>query len=257
MVQPADLVATRCLEAVASVLYIGNSYFAFNNGVGWHVSRLHASTNPKRKLQSTSVTITGSGLSWHDVDSYFRPGAISAYSFDARNAIVFNKREKLFDVALMMDCSQCPIHPALQSTFHEFARKHSDTVRKHGANPTFFMSWAYGNRPEMTAQLAGAYAAAGRENDALIVPGSLAFASSISKHPEVPLCIEDNAHPSLQGTYLAAATVFAALFGCSPIGLAYWGGLDKVTETVLQTVAWETVCDYYGWSLTPSGGESR
>jgi hypothetical protein len=30
-------------------------------------------------------------------------------------------------------------------------------VRKHGARPVYFMSWAYQDKPEMTAQLAEAY----------------------------------------------------------------------------------------------------
>ena len=69
------------------------------------------------------VTIGGSGFDWHDVESYFRPNAIGNYSFDENNNVVFNKPDKLFDVAIMMDCSQCPIHPKLKSVFTEYAKK--------------------------------------------------------------------------------------------------------------------------------------
>jgi hypothetical protein len=47
------------------------------------------------------------------------------------------------------------------------------------------------------------------------------------------------------GTYLAAATVYAALFKKSPQGLKYTAGLDGDTAGFLQTVAWQTVQDYF------------
>lgn len=74
----------------ASILYVGNSYLSFNNGIGWHVSSLHASTKPARRLRITSAVITGGGLAWHDVESYFRPNAVGSYSFDEANDIVLH-----------------------------------------------------------------------------------------------------------------------------------------------------------------------
>jgi hypothetical protein len=49
-------------EEVGSILYVGNSFLSFNNGIGWHVSRLHASANPVTRLRATSVAITGGAL---------------------------------------------------------------------------------------------------------------------------------------------------------------------------------------------------
>jgi hypothetical protein len=154
----------------ASAIFIGNSFFYYNNGLSGHLTQLLRSADADHKWRSTSVTISGSGADWHDVESYFRPNAIGTYSFDANNSIVFNKLDRLFDLAIMMDCSQCPIHPQLKSVFSEYGKKHSDTVRKHGAVPVFFMSWAYADKPEMTAELAEAYTRAGNDNGALVIP---------------------------------------------------------------------------------------
>jgi hypothetical protein len=228
----------------ASILYIGNSFFYFNNGMGGHVARLNASAEGAHKLRSTDVTISGSSLQWHDVDSYFRPNAVGAFSFDPENNVVFNKTDTLFEVAVMMDCSQCPIHPTLKSQFAEYAKKDSDIVRKHGARPVLFMSWAYANKPEMTAELAEAYTIAGNANDALVIPAGLAFARVVKEHPEIGLYIADKRHPTLAGTYLAACTTYAALFGRSPVGLGYTAGLDATTAKALQDAAWATVRDY-------------
>jgi len=231
-------------EGVGSILYVGNSFLSFNNGIGWHVSRLHAAAGPARRLRATSVAITGGGLDWHDVESYFRPNAFGAYSFDEANDVVFNDLERLFDVVLMMDCSQCPIHPQLKAAFHASARRHSDTVRRHGAKPAFLMTWAYLDRPHMTAELAEAYTAVGNDNDALVVPAGLAFAAALQRRPDLDLHMSDKSHPALAGTYLAACTVYAALFRRSPVGLGYAADLTAETAGLLQAVAFETVESY-------------
>ncbi len=226
-------VLTLGIEQPASAIYIGNSFFYYNNGLHGHVTRLLAAADPQYKFRNTSVTISGSGFDWHDVDSYFRPNALGSYSFDAKNNIVFNKIDRLFDLAIMMDCSQCPVHPQLKKVFWEYAKKHSDTVRKHGTTPVFFMSWAYADMPEMTAQLAEQYTQAGNENNAFVIPAGLAFAQSVKKRPELNLYANDKRHPSLAGTYLAA------------IGLQYTAGIEIENAKFLQTIAWETVQDYF------------
>jgi hypothetical protein len=234
----------------ASALFIGNSFFYYNNGLSGHLTQLLRSADPDYKLRSTSVTISGSGADWHDVESYFRPNAIGTYSFDANNNIVFNKLDRLFDLAIMMDCSQCPIHPQLKSVFSEYSRKHSDTVRKQGAVPVFFMSWAYADKPGMTAELAEAYTRAGNDNGALVIPAGLAFARSIERRPELNLYAPDKRHPSMAGTYLAVSTVYASLFKKSPVDIKYTAGLDEASAKLLQTVAWETVQDYFGTAVS-------
>ena len=67
-----------------------------------------------------------------------------------------------------------------QIRFTEYAKKNSDIVRAKGAKPVFFMSWAYADKPEMTAQLAEAYTVAGNANNALVIPAGLAFAQAPS-----------------------------------------------------------------------------
>ena len=231
-----------------SEIFIGNSFFYYNNSMHSHVLAMQRAADPDHKQQyrATSVTIGGSGFDWHDVESYFRPGAIGKYSFDDNNNVVFNKLDNLFDVAIMMDCSQCPIHPTLKPVFTEYAKKDTDIVRSHGARPIFFMSWAYADKPEMTAQLAEAYTIAGNDNDALVIPAGLAFAHAHEKQPELVLHASDKRHPSVAGTYLASCVVFAALTGKSPVGSSYLAGVDAPTATFLQNVAWDTVQEYYG-----------
>lgn len=233
------------IERPASAIFIGNSFFYYNNGMQGQVARLVAAAGAEQRLRTTLVAISGSGFKWHDVDSYFRPEAIGEYSF-RNNDIVFNDFERLFDVAILMDCSQCPIHPQLKDLFWEYAKEHSETVRSYGAQPVFFMTWAYADRPQMTAKLAEEYTRAGNANNALVIPAGLAFAQSIARRPDLNLYNADRRHPSAFGTYLAACTTYASLLGESPVGNEYTAGIDADTAAFLQEVAWETVQAYLG-----------
>ncbi|MBU3653319.1 MAG: hypothetical protein FGM44_09585 [Limnohabitans sp.] len=223
-----------------SVAYIGNSFFYFNNGIISHLSPMVAEGMKGHPYRSSMITISGSGFDWHDVDSYFRPNAVGKYSFAADNSVVFNTIDKLFEASVMMDCSQCPIHPTMKPIFHEYAKKHSDTVRKHGSQPVFFMSWAYADKPEMTEPLAAEYIKAGKAHNALVVPAGLAFAASVARRPDVSLIVADKRHPSLAGTYLAACTVLASVYKMNPVGNRYTAGLPADVAAHLQTVAWQT-----------------
>src|SRR6202795_1678136 len=247
LAQTKPAVTTLGPDFPKTAIFIGNSFFYYNNGLPGHLSLMEKAADPANKqvYRKTMVTIGGSGFDWHDVESYFRPSAIGNYSFDDNNNVVFNKLDRLFDVAVMMDCSQCPIHPKLNSVFTDYARKNSDIVRAKGAKPVFFMSWAYADKPEMTAPLAEAYTIAGNANNALVIPAGLAFARAVGKQAGIHLHAPDKRHPSLAGTYLAACTVFAALTGRSPVGNSYVAGIDEPTARFLQTIAWETVQDYY------------
>ena len=231
-------IAARPAE-VKALLWVGNSFFYYNNSMHGHVGRLLTDAGGTG-YRGVSATISGSGINWHDVAAHFKPGGVASYSFVGDNEVRFNTFDKPFDAVLMMDCSQCPIHPKLQPVFHEYARKHSDTVRANGAEPAFFMSWAYQDKPEMTQQLADEYLKAGRANNALVVPAGLAFAESVRRRPELNLYVADKRHPSLAGTYLAACTVMASVYKQSPVGNRYTAGLPPDVAAHLQAVAWET-----------------
>ena len=225
-----------------TALWVGNSFFYYNNSMHGHVGQLLAAARPdERGYRSTSATISGSGLNWADLEAHFKPGGVGSYSFDRNNNVVFNTFDKPFDVVIMMDCSQCPIHPELSKLFVETTAKDSEIARRHGAEPIFFMSWAYADKPEMTEQLAAAYVKAGATNHAKVIPAGYAFARSIAKRPEVDLYVADKRHPTLAGTYLAACTVLATVYGVSPVGNAYTAGLPADVAAHLQATAWETV----------------
>ena len=75
--------------------------------------------------------------------------------------------------------------------------------------------------------------------------GGPAFVQSIAKMPDLNPYGADKRHPRLAGSYLAACTTYAALFKTPPGDLKYTAGLDPAIARHLQTVAWETVQEYF------------
>jgi hypothetical protein len=230
-----------------AVLFVGNSFFYYNNGMPGLLTNLEKAADGENKAsyRNTMATIGGSGLDWHDMDNLLRPGGLGSYSFDEQNNVIFNKPGKQYEAVVMMDCSQCPIHPQLKDAFVTFARKDSEIARAHDMRPVLFMSWAYSDKPEMTEGLAEAYTTAGNANDALVIPAGRAFARVRKLQPELNLYAPDRRHPSPAGTYLAACVTLAALTGRSPVGNSYTMGLDPETVQLLQKAAWDTAQDYY------------
>ncbi len=72
-----------------ALLWVGNSFFYYNNSMHGHVALL-ARGDKSITHRGVSVTISGSGIDWHDVASYLGPDRIGKYSFVGDNEIRFN-----------------------------------------------------------------------------------------------------------------------------------------------------------------------
>ncbi|MDA0707277.1 MAG: hypothetical protein O2805_11860 [Proteobacteria bacterium] len=215
-------------ETAANTLFVGNSFTYYNNGLHAHYRDLllAASADGKPLGVQRSITISGGTLAEHE-------GGLSQMLSDTS-----------WDRVILQGYSDEPTAAGKAESFQVAARAYAQAIRDNGAEPMFFMTWAYTDRPEMTAQLEEAYSVIGAELDAQVVPVGLAFAQALSLRPELALVIDDNKHPTLAGTYLAACTFYAALHGRSPEGLAYTVGLAKNDAGFLQEVAWRTWLDY-------------
>ena len=237
------------IDPPKALLWVGNSFFFFNNGAHRFTRRLLQKAPVVPKYRGNLVAINGASLSWHDLESYFRPNAISSYSFstDGKNTVQFrDPEEKLWDSVLLLDSSQGPIHPQLKEDFKRFAKLDSEICRKHKAAPIFLISWAYADRPEMTAQLADAILSVANDNDAIAVPVGLAFALAREKDASCPLYIGDNRHPTPAGSYLLACTVIATLFKIDVRTIHFDCEVEPRLAKFLREVAQETVCRFFG-----------
>ena len=208
-----------------SVLWIGNSFTYYNGGVPAMVSQLAGGA-----IRTGMHAIGGAHLPDHA----------------ANPAIPIDDD---WDLVVVQGYSDGATNPAKASAFNKALGRLTARIRKSDAAPALFMTWAYKDRPAMTGALAEAYAAAGAETDAPVIPVGLAFATAKAARPQLRLYVtEDNRHPSPAGTYLAACTFYAAFFGHPPKDGSFTpSGLTPGDAAFLRETAFETVRSYAGW----------
>ena len=206
------------------VLFVGNSFTYYNNGLHKHYEAIVESANGL--LHSRIMTISSERLPEH----------IAGFPSLAAS--------EDWDVVVLQGYSKGPISDDTAEAFRKAATQLVQVIRDNDAKPAFFMTWAYIDEPEMTARLDDAYTSIGKKLGAQVVPVGLAFERAIQLRPDLKLRTADRKHPTLAGTYLAACTFYAALHQQNPAGLSYTAGLDPVDAAFLQRVAWDTVENY-------------
>jgi len=227
-----------------SVLFIGNSFFYYNNGVHKPVlGMVKANESLGKGHRFRNITINSSSLEWHDVESYVTNEKIGSFSITSSNKYKRYEPEK-YELAVMMDCSQCPIHEDRKDLFNFYVDKHSKTLRANGVEPSLLMTWAYKDVPEMIDGLSSAYISAGNRNKVMVFPAGLAFDLAQDEIPEIDLYTPDKRHPSKAGTYLMAAVIYSSIYNVSPIGNSYDYGLGQETQSRLQEIAWAALNRY-------------
>lgn len=214
------LVLSACnRQPSARILFIGNSFTFFNGGLDKHLKGLATSS------ETVSIAIGGYSLEKHLADG------------NAINRI----REGKWNYVVLQEQSQIPV--VGRDKFYAAVRHFNEEIRRSGARTVLLMTW---KRPDSvvygvtTKGLADAYSTIGTEIGAIIAPAGLAFANSLSKKPDMGLYSQDG-HPTYSGTYLAACTLYKAIFGTSPVGNRYKGGVSSPdSRTYLQQIAADT-----------------
>jgi hypothetical protein len=84
------------------------------------------------------------------------------------------------------------------------------------------------------------YAQAATPIGATVVPVGEAWRLFRTENPTQELFASDGTHPNMSGTYLAACTFYAAIFGASPVGLSYIAELEPAKAALLQDIAART-----------------
>ena len=229
---------------VNSIMLIGNSFFYYNNSLHNHLGDIYDADPELNTPRRRSITINGSSLSWHDVESYLSNKEIGAFTIDSDTNTYEAYEDQDIDVVIMMDCSLCPINDKRKDSFYKYVKKHSETIRSKGIEPILFMTWPYKNKPEMQQQLEKEFFKASKLNKLRMIPAGQAFLYINQNFPNINLYTEDLRHPSKEGTYLAALMIFTSLSNKTPIGNSYIMDLDPEVAKILQKVAWLTHKDF-------------
>lgn len=237
---PAPTVRAPQVDSPKRVLFVGNSYMYYGDSLHNHVRRMvdAGGITPLSSLQYKSSTIGGSALDHHPIDWLTTPGRIGV--------------KEPFELVIMQGGSGEPLSPVRAAKFRETLAAVNKLVTARGAKVALYMTHAYTAthkqyKPENIRLTEAMYVEAGNEIGALVIPVGLAFEEAYRRHPELVLHKSDATHPSLIGTYLAASTVYAAVYGKSPVGnpYNYEGAIDADTAKKLQQVAQDTVERFY------------
>lgn len=102
--------------------------------------------------------------------------------------------------------------------FFNYAKKFAWIIKSQGAEPVFFMTWSRQKHPEQQKYLSYAYMHIARELDSKVAPVGMVW-DKVRNRPDTGLYQMDGSHPTVEGSYLAAGTLFAVLFDASPVGL--------------------------------------
>lgn len=224
------------------VLFVGNSYMYYNDSLHNHVRRIAAAAEPQldKALQYKSATIGGAPLWHHDLDHLTTPGNLGIPA--------------PFEVVILQGNSTDALSEKGSARFREKVVEFSKLIAARGGRTALYMTHAHVPpskfaSADMMRKVEAMYVSAGNAVGALVIPVGLAFEEAYRRRPDIRLHKDyDGSHPELIGTYLAACTVYAALYGRSPVGNGYdyYGRIDRDTAAFLQQVAQDTVQRFYG-----------
>jgi hypothetical protein len=214
------------MPASTQILFIGNS-FTNRNDLPGMLERLGASARPARRIETRRVIANGAALKAH---------------WDRGMARQEIKRTA-WDYVVLQEQSTLPLKN--RARMHEYIRLFDQEIRARGAKTVLYLTWARLHTFERQDELSDAYTTIGRELGALIVSAGVAWQRALAEHGGLVLHDKDQSHPNPLGSYLAACTFYAAVFGDTPLGLTTdIVGLNKYDGQLLQAlqeIAWRTV----------------
>ena len=107
-------------DNVYSLMFVGNSFFYYNNSLHNHLRKIISGDESVSTINTRSVTINGSSLSWHSIDAYLDNKNIGSFRIDSNNDNKYiEAKDTSMEAFIGMDCSLCPIHPQTKDSFQK------------------------------------------------------------------------------------------------------------------------------------------
>lgn len=230
------------IETPKRVLFVGNSYFYYNVSLHFLVRRIALAADPEwaKPFQYKLAAIAAAPLAHHNIEHLTTPGKLGV--------------KESFDVVILNSHSTDALNERSSASFREKAIEFNKVITSRGGMTALYMPPAHikpskAARPDMMRKTEDMYISVGNEIGALVIPGGLAFEEAYRRRPDIVLHQDyDGSHPSLLGTYLMAYTIYASLYGKSPVGNNYdfFGKIGKEDAAFLQQVADDTVKKFFG-----------
>ena len=214
------------------VLFVGNSLTFYNDLPG----------------RTAEIALRDTTLRYPDVQSVVRSGASLRQHWALGTAQQRLESER-WDYVVLQEGSTSIL--AVPETTAVYVQRFDALAGAGGARTVLFLTWTYGDQPLQDSVTRVYEWVAGRAG-ALVAPVGVAWQLALAQQPGLPLYYADLIHPAPVGTYLAACTMFAALYRRSPVALAGLLAigdtsvvpLDSAMALMLQTTAWTVTQPY-------------
>lgn len=235
---------------IKKVLFMGNSFSFYNNGVHNHLGSL----------------IRASG-EWKVGENRLRLSTLSGgHVYEQLDTLNFllDKAEGTWEAVVLQGHSNEPISTKKQSRFKKAITTAVEKVKAKKLQAILMMTWGYQGEANMAIDLANAYTSIANDLDVLVVPVGIAFWAAEQQLPQVNLFVPDvlgvendsagNAsltyrkdlkHSSTEGTYLMACVLYASLLQKSPEGNIFDAGIAPEVALQLQKLSWLVVQGFY------------
>lgn len=206
------------------VLFIGNSY-TFSNDLPSMVSRLSESGGV-----AMSASVLAPGGAWL---------ADHARSADVRDAIADGD----YDVVVLQEQSMAPADPQIaRNSTYPAAGALVERAATVGARVIFFETWAHrgGNRQvghgsfdSMQAAISATYSDLATRFAGEVAPAGQAWRAHFMSGSTIPLHADDGSHPTVAGSYLAAAVIAATISEAEPGQFTWYDPMGDMTARML------------------------
>jgi len=233
--------------ATTDVLFLGNSYTAVNDLPGIFIGLAGAAQKPVNVSSNTPGGCT-LGSPQSGIEHKSNPTSLALIDQGG------------WDFVVLQEQSVTPAIDYTKSHFMLPAAAELDT-RIHAATPSattlFYQTWgrqnpgtwcwgswcspAFPSFDAMQDALTASYDEAATSVGGDVAPVGEAWRLFFQENPGQSLHAADGAHPNKFGSYLAGCVFFAEVFGESPVGNTFIGGLTTAEAAILQDVAARTV----------------
>jgi len=205
------------MDAVFSLLFIGNSLTATNN--------LPALLEAMGRASGIAIQCTVVAKPNFSLEDHWTDG-------EARKAVA---RGGWSHVILQQGPSALPASRVL---LNEYAGRFDREIRRVKARTSFYMVWPSAARSGDFDGVRDSYAGAASLTGGVLIPAGEAWRAAWRREPGLALYGPDGFHPSRLGSYLAALTIFHTLTGrFPPASAAPWLSANELE--VLQAAAIE------------------
>ncbi len=174
------------------ILFVGNSFTFF-----WNMPQL---VSAMAETQGVSIDAYQSTVGGSNLEQHWK----SQKGTKTRKRI----EEEDWDFVVFGDHSLSTINTP--ERFQEYGRKFAKLVRSKGAEPIFYLTWAYKSNPLMQDTITKAYMKLASELNAQIFPVGPIWMNARKARPDLELYFDDK-HPSSDGAYLISLILTKSL----------------------------------------------